>query len=222
MSGRPEWQIVKASADGVIVPWMRWCGVRACELRNSWLGLLSVRTTCFSNRDGSCRGSEIEPIVEAPRVVLERFGGGAGPRRADTGGGGAGKQDASPEQGAAVEQPVAGNGRQRIRRRSDVTLGNAHECLPRANGRLSRPVRRFPASGEILLPSGSDVQIVAMDLFCEPALASGRTARTSAPAPTSRWRSATSSAQMSGRSRASRWRPPIARSLPAGAASLGR
>ena len=54
---------MKARADGVIVPWMRWCGVRACELRNSWLGLLNVRTTCFSNRDGSCRGSEIEPIV---------------------------------------------------------------------------------------------------------------------------------------------------------------
>ena len=70
----------------------------------------------------------------APRVVLERLGGGAGPRRADAGCGGAGKQDALPEQGAAVEQPVAGNGRQRIRRRSELTLGNAHECLPRRMG----------------------------------------------------------------------------------------
>src|SRR5262249_42808256 len=63
MAGTPEWQIEKCSADGVMVPLMRWCGVRPCELRNSWLGLLSVRTTCFSNRDGSCRGGTIEPIT---------------------------------------------------------------------------------------------------------------------------------------------------------------
>src|SRR5262244_3312837 len=38
---------------GVIVPLSRWCGVRACWVRGSPLGLLSVRATFFSNRDGT-------------------------------------------------------------------------------------------------------------------------------------------------------------------------
>src|SRR5215218_6611187 len=38
-------------------------------------------------------------------------------------------------------------------------------CLPRPMGRLARPVRRFPASAEILRSSGNDVQIVAGILF---------------------------------------------------------
>ena len=35
--------------------------MRACELRNSPLGLLSDRTTSFSNRDGVCTAGEVEP-----------------------------------------------------------------------------------------------------------------------------------------------------------------
>jgi len=38
--------MLKCMLFGVIVPFSRWCGVRACELRSSLLGLLSVRTTC--------------------------------------------------------------------------------------------------------------------------------------------------------------------------------
>ena len=54
--------MLKCMLFGVIVPFSRWCGVRACELRSSLLGLLSVRTTCFSNRDGVCRGGVTAPI----------------------------------------------------------------------------------------------------------------------------------------------------------------
>src|SRR5215469_15522037 len=46
---------------GVMVPPSRWCGVRACELRNSPLGLLSERTTCFSYGDAICTGGKVEP-----------------------------------------------------------------------------------------------------------------------------------------------------------------
>src|ERR1019366_3976712 len=46
---------------GVMVPPSRWCGVRACELRNSPFGLLSERTTSFSNGDALCRGGLMEP-----------------------------------------------------------------------------------------------------------------------------------------------------------------
>src|SRR5262249_33498157 len=45
ISGKPEWEMVKKRPLGVIVPCSRWCGVRACELRNSLLGLLRVRIT---------------------------------------------------------------------------------------------------------------------------------------------------------------------------------
>jgi len=53
MSGLPACEIVKCRPFGVIVPLSRWCGVRACEVRGSLFGLLSVRTTFFSNRDGA-------------------------------------------------------------------------------------------------------------------------------------------------------------------------
>src|SRR6476660_5326244 len=46
---------------GVMVPPSRWCGVRACELRNSPFGLLSKRTTCFSYGDAICTGGKVEP-----------------------------------------------------------------------------------------------------------------------------------------------------------------
>src|SRR5438270_5562362 len=58
----PEWLIVKCRLLGVTVPLSRWCGVRACELRNSLLGLLSVRTTFFSNRDGVCSTGVAAPF----------------------------------------------------------------------------------------------------------------------------------------------------------------
>src|SRR5215471_9945772 len=44
-----------------MVPPSRWCGVRACELRNSPFGLLSERTTCFSYGDAICTGGKVEP-----------------------------------------------------------------------------------------------------------------------------------------------------------------
>ena len=53
MSGLPECEMTKCSPLGVIVPFSRWCGVRACEVRGSPWGLLSVRATGFSNRDGT-------------------------------------------------------------------------------------------------------------------------------------------------------------------------
>src|ERR1700674_3887908 len=46
---------------GVMVPPSRWCGVRACELRNSPFGLLNERTTSFSYGDAVCIGGGIEP-----------------------------------------------------------------------------------------------------------------------------------------------------------------
>ena len=53
MSGSPECEMTKCRPLGVIVPLSRWCGVRACWVRGSPLGLLSVRATFFSNRDGA-------------------------------------------------------------------------------------------------------------------------------------------------------------------------
>jgi hypothetical protein len=44
--------MVKCNPFGVMLPASKWWGVRACEVRGSPLGLLSVRTTFFSNRDG--------------------------------------------------------------------------------------------------------------------------------------------------------------------------
>src|SRR4029077_20224377 len=44
-----------------MVPPSRWCGVRACELRNSPFGLLSERTTSFSYGDAICTGGKVEP-----------------------------------------------------------------------------------------------------------------------------------------------------------------
>src|SRR3984957_13329312 len=61
MSGMPQWLIEKCSPFGVTVPLISWCGVRACELRNSPLGLLSARVTSFSNGDGVCTGGVIWP-----------------------------------------------------------------------------------------------------------------------------------------------------------------
>src|ERR1700719_260361 len=61
MLGMPQWLIEKCSPFRVTVPPIKWCGVRACELRNSPLGLLSARTTSFSNGDGVCTGGVIWP-----------------------------------------------------------------------------------------------------------------------------------------------------------------
>src|SRR5215472_9599046 len=51
----------KCRPFGVTVPPSRWCGVRACELRNSPCGLLSERATSFSYFDAVCTGGMIEP-----------------------------------------------------------------------------------------------------------------------------------------------------------------
>ena len=61
MSGTPLWLIEKCSPLGVTVPPKRWCGVRACELRNSPVGLLSERTTSFSKGDDVCTAGSVEP-----------------------------------------------------------------------------------------------------------------------------------------------------------------
>src|SRR4051812_22770022 len=52
MSALPACEMVKCRPFGVAVPWSRWCGVRACDVRGSPFGLLSVRTAAFSNFDG--------------------------------------------------------------------------------------------------------------------------------------------------------------------------
>jgi hypothetical protein len=46
--------MVKCSEFGVMVPLSAWCGVRACWVRGSPLGLLKARTTSFSYFDGVC------------------------------------------------------------------------------------------------------------------------------------------------------------------------
>ena len=61
MSGTPPWQIVKCRPFGVMMPLSRWCGVRARELRGSFFGLSTVRTTAFSNRDGVWYGGMASP-----------------------------------------------------------------------------------------------------------------------------------------------------------------
>src|SRR5262245_28070486 len=61
--------------------------------------------------------------LQAPGVVLERLGGGASEHAAHAGGRGAGKYDAASEQGAAIEQPIAGN---RLQRRSLAASANSH------------------------------------------------------------------------------------------------
>ena len=43
--------MTKCSPFGVNVPLSRWCGVRACWVRGSPFGLVSVRATGFSNRE---------------------------------------------------------------------------------------------------------------------------------------------------------------------------
>jgi hypothetical protein len=48
----PACEIVKCRPLGVTIPCSCWCGVRACELRGSPFGLLSVRTTAFSYFEG--------------------------------------------------------------------------------------------------------------------------------------------------------------------------
>ena len=70
----------KCSPFGVTVPPSSWCGVRACEVRNSPFGLLSARTTFFSNGEGVWTGGvllkyrdDLERVAgeEAERLVSE-------------------------------------------------------------------------------------------------------------------------------------------------------
>jgi len=64
---------------------------------------------------------------QAPRIVLERLGGGAGERPRGAGTHGAGEHDAASEQHAAIEQAIAGN---RLWRRNFATLANGHGSSP--------------------------------------------------------------------------------------------
>ena len=61
MSGMPECRIVKCSGFGVMVPLSICNGARACWVRGSPFGLLSVRTTAASNRDGFCSTGVTSP-----------------------------------------------------------------------------------------------------------------------------------------------------------------
>jgi hypothetical protein len=53
MSGSPACEMTKCSPFGVMLPCSNWCGVRACCVRGSASGLLKVRTTAFSKREGA-------------------------------------------------------------------------------------------------------------------------------------------------------------------------
>lgn len=51
--GSPACAITKCRPFGVVMPCSRWCGVRACCVRGSPLGLLSVRAAALSNLEGT-------------------------------------------------------------------------------------------------------------------------------------------------------------------------
>ena len=70
--------MVKCSEFGVIVPLSICSGARACWVRGSPFGLLSVRTTAASKRDGFCSAGVTSPGYDAPFGLGERFGRGAG------------------------------------------------------------------------------------------------------------------------------------------------
>src|SRR5215471_3468841 len=77
--------------------------------------LLEPRRHLIGRHDGA--------HFQAPGIVLERLGGGAGEYATHAGGRGAGEYDAASEQGAAIEQPIAGN---RFQRRSLAASANSH------------------------------------------------------------------------------------------------
>ena len=74
MSGVPECTMVKCNPFGVMVPLMRWCGVRACEVRGSPLGLLSVRAI-FSSKRERCWYGRLSP--PGPRLQGSSASGAA-------------------------------------------------------------------------------------------------------------------------------------------------
>ena len=83
--------------------------MRARELRGSFFGLSTVRTTAFSNVDGVWYGGIASPTSRLHGASASGSAAapvsGAGRARAH----GARQHDAAPEQGAAVEQAVAGH-----------------------------------------------------------------------------------------------------------------
>ena len=135
----------------------------------------------------------------APRVVLERLGGGAGPDAPKPVAAAPASKMPRPSRARRSSSPLPATGVSESAGVVDSTLGNTHECLPRRMGVCralfgdflqaekfcSRPEAMSRLPRDAFLTDGGD------------AASSARTARTPAPAPTSRWRSATSSAQMS-------------------------
>src|SRR5262249_44951492 len=79
--------------------------------------------------------------LEAPCFVLERFGCGTRDGSADACR--ARERDALAEQGAAIDESIAGN--EIMRGRSPPAIGFAHEILP-AEGVFGRPARRDGAT----------------------------------------------------------------------------
>src|SRR5215470_10437552 len=115
----------KCRPFGVTVPPSRWCGVRACELRNSPCGLLSERATSFSYFEAVCTGGMIEPNSRLHCSSLS----GSAPAPVTVSGRphGARDRDALTEQGAAIDQTVT---RHKIGRGSTPSaMGCAHDAL---------------------------------------------------------------------------------------------
>ena len=73
--------MVKCSGFGVMVPSSICSGARACWVRGSPLGLLRMRTTLASKRDGFCSTGVTSPGMLAPIGILQRLGRGAVERR---------------------------------------------------------------------------------------------------------------------------------------------
>ena len=129
--------MVKCSAFGVIDPLSDWCGVRACWVLASPLGLLRMRTTFFSYFDGVCSTGVISPgsrphsgSVSGSAAAL--VSDGAGAHR------GAGEGEAAAKQRAAVDKAVAGHVFER-RRSAAAFFANAHGSLHILDGRLTAP-----------------------------------------------------------------------------------
>src|SRR5262245_40460512 len=81
---------------------------------------------------------------QAPRIVLQRLGGGAGERGADPRSHGACKNSAAPKQCAAIKETVAGNG---FHRRSSAVTTLAHVSLPGGQAFSSCPSSRVSSVG---------------------------------------------------------------------------
>src|SRR5262249_44181025 len=90
-----------------MVPPRRWCGVRACEFRNSPFGLLSERTTSFSYGDAICSGGKVEPNCKLHCGSLS--GSAAGAVAVPAVGMGAAMAIPCPRNARRLDKPVPGD-----------------------------------------------------------------------------------------------------------------